>query len=496
MIEDYFLKSDSFASTSPTATTTTDNTNNTHIGRSIIEGEPIFYSLFLIFGAFFTISCIIITGVLILCHFIHYNKPNHQKYIVRILLIAPIYAIDSWLSLYFKRDYWALFIDVARDCYEAYVLYNFFKLLTCYLGGEEAIYALLTRKDKQRLTFPLSCFSFYPKKNFYLICLQNIIQYAIIKPTLAIVAVILYKFRKYEDSNFSPSQGYLYITIINNISVLLALYFLVMFYEVFQVELNPHRPVLKFLVIKGVIFFTFWQSVLIYILIWFNILPSSKQYDSEKMGYFINDFLVCVEMFITAIAHAFAFSHYDYILPQYNDKLISSKHVGNSSGKSNGEVSLDGADLKNVSSSTASSKTSSFIQSFKSNFNRYSSNIKDGVGDTIGTDIVMDTIKSVKPLTIPKKKRSNKYQTFVDTGGDEEDFNNSSDDDDNDTQGQKFPNYFKIDMSHSNNNDENCNNNNGVNNNNNSTILTNSNLLSKSVIDANSYLIFDNSSNH
>jgi len=298
-----------------------------------------------------------------------------------------------------------------------------------------------------------------------------------------------------------------------------------MFYEVFQVELNPHRPVLKFLVIKGVIFFTFWQSVLIYILIWFDILPNTKQYDSEKIGYFLNDFLICVEMFITAIAHAFAFSHYDYILPQYNDKLVGGK-TSDDDYKSNTisndkDISLDGADLNKKASSSASSsslKTSSFIQTLKSNFNRYSSNIVDGIGDvSTGSDIVMDTIKSVKPLTMPAKKRKNKYQTFVDTGVDEEDYNNSDDnddDDDDDDDGtgnskgqQKFPTYFKINIPRSSSSDDiNGNENNSehsinsingnTNSNNNSTILTGSNLLSKSVIDANSYLIFDNSSNH
>lgn len=48
-------------------------------------------------------------------------------------------------------------------------------------------------------------------------------------------------------------------TIILNISVSLALYSLVVFYHVFAKELAPHNPLAKFMCIKGIVFFCFWQ---------------------------------------------------------------------------------------------------------------------------------------------------------------------------------------------------------------------------------------------
>lgn len=56
--------------------------------------------------------------------------------------------------------------------------------------------------------------------------------------------------------------GYLYITIIYNISVSLALYALFLFFFTTSDLLRPYEPVLKFLTIKSVIFLSFWQGAL------------------------------------------------------------------------------------------------------------------------------------------------------------------------------------------------------------------------------------------
>ena len=57
-----------------------------------------------------------------------------QRYIVRIILMVPIYAIDSFLSLLFKDE--AILFNTLRDCYEAYVLYIFFRYLVVFLENQ------------------------------------------------------------------------------------------------------------------------------------------------------------------------------------------------------------------------------------------------------------------------------------------------------------------------------------------------------------------------
>lgn len=59
---------------------------------------------------------------------------------------------------------------------------------------------------------------------------------------------------------YSPNTGYLYITMIYNVSVSLALYGLFLFYFSTKELLTPFDPVLKFFTIKSVIFLSFWQG--------------------------------------------------------------------------------------------------------------------------------------------------------------------------------------------------------------------------------------------
>jgi hypothetical protein len=84
-------------------------------------------------------------SLVITCHQIYqhlrwYTHPAEQRWIVRILFIVPIFAFDSWLSLlFFNSESFYVYLDTARDCYEAFVIYNFLSLCYEYLGGEGSI---------------------------------------------------------------------------------------------------------------------------------------------------------------------------------------------------------------------------------------------------------------------------------------------------------------------------------------------------------------------
>lgn len=73
----------------------------------------------------------------------------------------------------------------------------------------------------------------------------------------------------------SPQSGYLYITIIYNVSITLALYALFLFYFATKELLTPYDPVLKFAIIKSVIFLSFWQGILIH---YYQILQCTDVY--------------------------------------------------------------------------------------------------------------------------------------------------------------------------------------------------------------------------
>lgn len=77
---------------------------------------------------------------------------------------------------------------------------------------------------------------------------------------MAILTIILQSFGYYKDGDFNVKGGYLYISIIYNFSVSLSLYALFLFYFATKELLQSYEPVLKFLVVKSVIFLSFWQG--------------------------------------------------------------------------------------------------------------------------------------------------------------------------------------------------------------------------------------------
>jgi hypothetical protein len=90
-------------------------------------------------------------------------------------------------------------------------------------------------------------------------CKQGCLQFVILKPILVVITFILYAKGKYEDGNFSVNQSYLYITIIYTFSYSMALYALALFYAACRDLLRPYNPVPKFIIIKSVVFLTYWQ---------------------------------------------------------------------------------------------------------------------------------------------------------------------------------------------------------------------------------------------
>jgi len=72
----------------------------------------------------------------------------------------------------------------------------------------------------------------------------------------------------------------------------------------------------KFLCVKGILFFSFWQSIGISILVAAGAIRSLGPYtDRERISVGLTDTLICFEMPLFAIAHLYAFSFNDFIDP-------------------------------------------------------------------------------------------------------------------------------------------------------------------------------------
>uniref|UniRef100_A0A915HP18 Transmembrane protein 184A n=1 Tax=Romanomermis culicivorax TaxID=13658 RepID=A0A915HP18_ROMCU len=254
-------------------------------------------------------------------HLRWYTCPAEQRWIVRILFIVPIYSFDSWLSLLFFTNDVYIYFNSIRDIYEAFVIYSFLSLCYEYLGGESTIMAKIRGKPIRFLSYSrhsyVTCTCCLARKQYTIeflrFCKKATLQFCLVKPLMALLTLVLMPMGYYNDGDWSPAKGYLYITLIYNTSISLALYALFLFYNATKKLLAPYNPVIKFTTVKSVIFLSFWQGVLLAI---FGGIEIIKPVYSNGIlvistgtvaaGY--QNLLICVEMLIAAIVLRYAFS--------------------------------------------------------------------------------------------------------------------------------------------------------------------------------------------
>ncbi|CAF3114078.1 unnamed protein product [Rotaria socialis] len=288
----------------------------------------------------FTWAAILITSYHIYLHLRHYNVPSEQKWIVRLLFIVPIYSFVSWLSLIlFTNDSYYVYFHAVRDCYEAFVIYSFLSLCYEYLGGEGAIMAEIRGKHIERRWRTCTCCMSNREYTigFLRFCKQATLQFCLVKPLMSIVILVLQAFGKYKDGDFSITGGYLYITLVYNVTISLALYGLFLFYEATKHILAKYEPVLKFLTVKSVIFLTFWQGVLLAIFEEFGIIQAFQGKTNLSVGTVAagwQNFFICIEMCLASIALRFAFPHETYMIREnyVESSTTNSAQGGTTSG--------------------------------------------------------------------------------------------------------------------------------------------------------------------
>ena len=251
-------------------------------------------------------------------HLNNWYMPDVQKYVVRLLWLVPLYAIQSLLSLLFQDA--RIYIDTMRDLYEAFVIQSFLYYLMEILGGEDTLVFILQEKDAHYGRHdPFTVLFFHDWDmglEFLLQCKRGVIQYVLIKTLATVATAALQPFQLYCEGEFGWDKGYTYISTVMTISQCWALYSLVLFYHATSENLRQPvdwHPMGKFLCVKGVVFFTWWQGLLIQLLRSQHIIGDIGTWSGDDVASGLQDYLVCVEMFCFAIAHAYTFTHLEYL---------------------------------------------------------------------------------------------------------------------------------------------------------------------------------------
>ncbi|KAL9255583.1 Transmembrane protein 184-like protein [Drosera capensis] len=260
-------------------------------------------------------------------HLFYWKNPKEQKAILIIILMAPIYAADAFVGLLDiegSKTFFT-FLDSVKECYEALVIAKFLALLYSYLNISISKNIVPDEMKGREIhhSFPMTLFQPHTvrldHKTLKLLKWWTW-QFVIVRPVCSILMITLQLLGMY-----TTWVSWVF-TIILNISVSLALYSLVLFYHVFAKELKPHNPLAKFVCIKGIVFFCFWQGVVLKILVALGIIKSNHFWlDVEHLEEAIQNVLICLEMVVFSVLQQYAY----HVAPYSGDveqKMRLKKH--------------------------------------------------------------------------------------------------------------------------------------------------------------------------
>uniref|UniRef100_A0A7S2N547 Uncharacterized protein n=1 Tax=Helicotheca tamesis TaxID=374047 RepID=A0A7S2N547_9STRA len=244
------------------------------------------------------------------------NEPFVQRKILAILWMCPIYSVTSWLGLVLVDA--EPYLGMIKDFYEAYCIYTFLSFLIAVLGrGDRNAVVDMLANHADHMKPPIRLFGLLdggkkydddPRAKAEAVlhqCQLFAMQFVLIRPLTSVALVIA-------NALYTGSRDYtspqFYIILVINFSIFVAFSGLVKFYHLVREDLAWCNPFPKFLCIKGVVFMTFWQRMVITIVAE-TAMENSFENDKETREWIqqAQSFLVCIEMLFFAIAHCFIF---------------------------------------------------------------------------------------------------------------------------------------------------------------------------------------------
>lgn len=266
-------------------------------------------------AGFFVLVTVPVSVHGIVQHLVYFYVPQVQKFVVRILFMVPIFSIEAWLSLFFHGT--VVYLRAFRELYEAFVISSFVYYVIELLGGEDRLAEILRTKHPSYGEHKHCCSLVFRDwemgRRFMNECKYGVLQYVAVKTLTTVVTVVLQAKGLFKDGVWSWDSGFAYVSVLLNMSIGWALYCLVKLYYATKDDLREWRPVGKFLCIKLIIFFTFWQGFLISLLTSAGVIGAINEWDSAHVADGIQDTLICFEMVIFAFAHRWAFPYTDYV---------------------------------------------------------------------------------------------------------------------------------------------------------------------------------------
>ncbi|KAJ9081446.1 hypothetical protein DSO57_1014530 [Entomophthora muscae] len=218
-------------------------------------------------------------------HLKHYSQPEHQRYLVRLLLLVPLAATISSFGFKFSKQ--QTYMAVPLLLYVGIAVADLLRLMMGVVGreGDEIKEAFRFRKPR-RMIFPLRWIWFRPGHHKHLPLVRLAAhQCAIILPLTAILAAFLQEVHIHCPHHLAFKlypQAYIHIALL--LSCNLAIFAIVNFYYTAQSDLKEDLGLLRVLTILALLFLPIYQHILVDILVESGIIVDGHTMTKESLA--------------------------------------------------------------------------------------------------------------------------------------------------------------------------------------------------------------------
>ncbi|KAJ6096429.1 hypothetical protein N7486_007175 [Penicillium sp. IBT 16267x] len=265
-----------------------------------VEGPFVGNMTFYHFNMIVSGVCTFITCVLIFSlmaeHACRCSVPNEQVKIMRIVHMLPAFSVTSYLAIVYPNSY--VYLEGWTEVFQAIALYAFHMLLIDFIAPterkrdeffEKLEVKKLFRKGQYREGISWLKLSYY-----------STLQYPIVVFWVAVFQCIAAAFDRYCLESNKPAFAHLWLQIIQEVSVTIAINAVIRFYANTKEYMKEHKPLMKLLSFKLMVAFMILESS--------NVFKETSKLSYADVHMGIPTMVICVQMVPFAIFMRHAFS--------------------------------------------------------------------------------------------------------------------------------------------------------------------------------------------
>lgn len=268
----------------------------------------------------FSISCAGITTLisifLIIKHLHRYTEPKQQRQIVRIVFFPVLFATLSALSI-LNYDA-AKYMQPLIALYEPFALAALFLLYIEHVAPDEnarsAFFATLEYRRPRRKFPPTTKYTVVPggSQRWYRVSFIIVFLFVNVSTIMTIVELVTEATDHYCEESWSPKYAHIWVEVITTVFLVSAVVTVVTFYIRFhkEPEFSIHKPGLKILSFKLIVFLKFLQSIIFAILL--GQIETSQKMTGYDLKYGIPAALVAFEQILFAVFFHYVFRSREY----------------------------------------------------------------------------------------------------------------------------------------------------------------------------------------